>query len=633
MLLLAIIGMLAAAEPSAVRGPSVPAVIVANDNRTPAGRIEGSTLSVEIDAVRGRWSPDGPGTRAAVVDAFAQRGHAPVVPGPLLRVPEGTDIRIRVRNLVGKPLIVHDLGDLPSRGDHPFTLASGATRVVSLHAATAGTYAYWASTSKAGIEKRWAEDALLSGVIVVDPPGIHADDRIFVLAVWSGAHRKDGKPSFIESIDTINGRSYPATERLSYRQGQTVTWRLVNLSPETHPMHLHGFPFAVLARGNGRSVWAVTDEREVTERLPSHGTAVVQWTADRPGAWMFHCHIVYHAAPHEPDAVLFAGKLEKHLDFDAVHLKLGRDMSMDTMMGGMILSVNVVPRDASARAAAVTPERRLQLAVEPVPGEREDASKNLYPGFRFALSENGVPVESSSHGAPPIVLARGVPVGISVIDRLDEPTAVHWHGMDLQDSYFDGGGLRDPSGRPSAMVMPGKTFEASFTPTRAGTFMYHTHMDDMWQLPAGLAGPLIVLNPGERFDPVTDHIVMITQPRSENDWGKVAVNGDLQPAPIAMTAGTHQRIRLLNMTAFQTDAVARIVPSAAITFTPWELIAVDGLALATPRTVIPATGVQFTVGQTKDVTFTAPAPGTYTLEIVDGFGGHALATVPLIVGS
>jgi FtsP/CotA-like multicopper oxidase with cupredoxin domain len=161
--------------------------------------------------------------------------------------------------------------------------------------------------------------------------------------------------------------------------------------------------------------------------------------------------------------------------------------------------------------------------------------------------------------------------------------------------------------------------------------MYHTHMDDMWQLPAGLAGPLIVLDPGERFDPATDHVVMITQPRSENDWANVAVNGELPAAPIAMTAGTHQRLRLLNMTAFQTDAVARIVPSAAATFTPWALIAADGLTLREPRPIAPGTGVQFTVGQTKDVTFTSPAAGTYMLEIDDGFAGRAMATVPLIV--
>jgi FtsP/CotA-like multicopper oxidase with cupredoxin domain len=631
LLHLGVLGIIAAVTPAATQQSSPLPAIVANDNRTPAGRVQGSVLTVEIDAIRGRWSPDGPGTPAAVVDAFAQRGHAPLVPGPLLRIPEGTDIRIRVRNLLDKPLVVHDLGDLPATDDQPFTVASGATRSVWLHAGKAGTYAYWAATSAAPIEHRWAEDALLSGVIVVDPPGAHPDDRIFVLSVWSGAHKKNGQRSLAEAVDTINGRSYPATERLSYRQGQTVTWRLVNTSAETHPMHLHGFPFAVLARGNGRSVTPVTGEREVTERLVPDSTALVQWTADRPGAWLFHCHIVYHSAPHDPDAVKLAGKLEKHFDFDATHLTLGSGMSMDAMMGGMILAVNVAPRDASARPVAVAPARRLQLAVEPVPGENEDVSKNTYPGFRFALSENGVPVASTSHGAPPIVLVRGVPVGISVVDRLDEPTSVHWHGIDVQDSYFDGSGLPDPFGRPSSMVMPGRSFEARFTPMRAGTFMYHTHMDDMWQLPAGLAGPLIVLDPGERFDPATDHVVMITLPRSENDWDKVDVNGELYPTPIAMTVGVHERLRLLNMTAFHTDAVARIVPSAAATFAPWELIAVDGLDLPTPRPVAAETGVQFTVGQTKDVTFTSPAAGTYTLEIDDGFGGRVLATVPLIV--
>lgn len=628
---LAVLGFFAASSPDATHQSSPLPAIVANDNRTPAGRLAGSVLTVEIDATRARWSPDGPGTPVAVIDAFAQRGHAPLVPGPFLRVREGTEIRIRMRNLLDKPLVVHDLGDLPATGSRAFTIDRGATRVVHLHAGKAGTYAYWAATSMATMEHRWADDALLSGVIVVDPPGTHVDDRIFVLGVWSGAHTKKGTPSLTESVDVINGRAYPATERLAYRQGQTVTWRLVNMSTETHPMHLHGFPFAVLARGDGHSVAPVTGEREVTERMGVGRTALVQWTADRPGAWLFHCHIVYHTVPHDRDAIVLAGKLERDFGFEETHQVPGHGMSMDAMMGGMILAVNVAPRSRSARPVAVVPARRLQLTVEPVPGENEDAAKSTYPGFRFALSENGVAVAPARHGAPPIVLTRGVPVGISVVDHLDEPTSVHWHGIEVQDSYFDGGGLRDPWGRPSQMAMPGGSFEASFTPTHAGTFMYHTHMDDMWQLPAGLAGPLIVLDPGERFDPATDHVVMITQPRSENDWANVAVNGELPAAPIAMAAGTHQRLRLLNMTAFQTDAVARIVPSATATFTPWALIATDGLTLREPRPIAPGTGVQFTVGQTRDVTFTSPAAGTYTLEIDDGFGGPALATVPLIV--
>src|SRR3712207_7271016 len=42
---------------------------------------------------------------------------------------------------------------------------------------------------------------------------------------------------------TINGRAWPHTERLRYDIGDPVRWRIINLSTQVHPMHLHGFYF------------------------------------------------------------------------------------------------------------------------------------------------------------------------------------------------------------------------------------------------------------------------------------------------------------------------------------------------------------------------------------------------------
>ena len=49
----------------------------------------------------------------------------------------------------------------------------------------------------------------------------------------------------------INGLSWPATERLTYALGETVRWRVINLSSQAHPMHLHGFYFEVDSLGDG----------------------------------------------------------------------------------------------------------------------------------------------------------------------------------------------------------------------------------------------------------------------------------------------------------------------------------------------------------------------------------------------
>ena len=51
----------------------------------------------------------------------------------------------------------------------------------------------------------------------------------------------------------MNGLSWPATERLTYQLGEKVRWRVINLSSQHHPMHLHGFYFDVESLGDGRA--------------------------------------------------------------------------------------------------------------------------------------------------------------------------------------------------------------------------------------------------------------------------------------------------------------------------------------------------------------------------------------------
>jgi len=82
-----------------------------------------------------------------------------------------------------------------------------------------------------------------------------------------------------------------------------------------------------------------------------------------------------------------------------------------------------------------------------------------------------------------------------VVNHLQEPTAIHWHGIEL-DSYSDGvPGFGGTAGSVTPPVAPGGTFTARFTPPRAGTFIYHTHWHNSAQLAGGIYGPLIVLEP------------------------------------------------------------------------------------------------------------------------------------------
>ncbi len=96
----------------------------------------------------------------------------------------------------------------------------------------------------------------------------------------------------------INGRSWPHTERLAYRVGDTVRMRVINAGALVHPMHLHGFYFNVDSRGDERADTVFARDSSphmvVTERLGPGRTFALTWKPTRPGNWLFHCHDNVH---------------------------------------------------------------------------------------------------------------------------------------------------------------------------------------------------------------------------------------------------------------------------------------------------------------------------------------------------
>src|SRR5258705_7165133 len=69
-----------------------------NDNRRPAGALSGGILSLSLDIVEAAYQPEGEHDPVVRILAFAESGKAPTVPGPLLRAPIGTTVRLTVRN-------------------------------------------------------------------------------------------------------------------------------------------------------------------------------------------------------------------------------------------------------------------------------------------------------------------------------------------------------------------------------------------------------------------------------------------------------------------------------------------------------------------------------------------------------
>ena len=76
----------------------------------------------------------------------------------------------------------------------------------------------------------------------------------------------------------------------SVRQGERVEVVMRNLTSMAHPMHLHGHYFKVVGIGNDRIDGAVRD----TILIPVGSQVTIQFQADNPGNWAFHCHHLYH---------------------------------------------------------------------------------------------------------------------------------------------------------------------------------------------------------------------------------------------------------------------------------------------------------------------------------------------------
>ncbi|HEX5817840.1 MAG TPA: multicopper oxidase domain-containing protein [Gemmatimonadales bacterium] len=562
-----------------------------NDNRRPAGRLRRDTLFVDLELRMGRWYPeaaDGPFVEAPML---AERGRRPQVPGPLLRVPEGTVIVARLANALADSTVTWR-GLVTRPGRDSVRLRPGESTTLRFTAGRPGTYLYGAQAGQVDRREREREQAI--GAFVVDVKGAPTDDRIFVMNAW-------GEPLdsvlYSEAL-TINGRSWPHTERLRTTRGTVQRWRVVNGTTRAHPMHLHGFYYRLLARGDGArdsSFAPGAVPLVVTETLGSFETMALDWVPERAGNWLFHCHLTFHVTPEV--------RLEPAKASHADHLS--GDMSRH--MAGLVLGIEV--RDT----APSTPEdrtgtRTLRLLVQ------EGVRRGRAPRAIGPVLQEGAEPAPDSAGVPgsTLVLTRGEPTDIRIVNRLAEPTAIHWHGIELE-SWSDGvPGWSGAMNRLAPAVAPGDSFTARLTLPRAGTFIYHTHLNDVEQLTSGLYGAIVVLEPGQVRDPRTDHLFVLGRDGAANP-GKLLVNGDSLPPPLVLDAGVEHRLRFVFI---QPAGGSRVRLLSDTTLVTWRALARDGAELPAARQVTQPATVRVWAGQTFDFGFKMPE-GDYRLVVGD----------------
>jgi manganese oxidase len=199
-----------------------------------------------------------------------------------------------------------------------------------------------------------------------------------------------------------------------------------------------------------------------------------------------------------------------------------------------------------------------------------------------------------------------------VVTPLLKTTAVHWHGMELE-SYYDGVAGWGAGGKKiTPAIGPGQSFRVRFTPPRAGTFIYHTHMNDEVQLLGGLSGPLVVLEPGQRFDATTDHVFMLSRGGGDEITAARLLNGSAEPSPLYVHKGERQRLRFIDITPNNPGIISLLGPEGLV---KWRAVAKDGADLPSAQAVMQDSRQVLWAGETYDFEYEAEESGSLRLEV------------------
>ncbi|MCW7541432.1 copper oxidase [Aquabacterium sp. A7-Y] len=222
-------------------------------------------------------------------------------PGPTIEVVEGDRVRIFVTNRLAEHTTIHWHGlRLPNGMDGVGGLTQphiqpGKTFVYEFVVRRSGTFKYHPHADE------MVQMAMgMYGMFIVHPkdPKFMAVERDygFILSAFDiepGSYT----PRVAEMTDfnlwTFNSRVFPGIDSMVARLGERVRIRMGNLTMTNHPIHLHGHEFVVTGTDGG---WTRESARwnEVTTDVAVGQMRVVEFLADEPGDWAFHCHKSHH---------------------------------------------------------------------------------------------------------------------------------------------------------------------------------------------------------------------------------------------------------------------------------------------------------------------------------------------------
>jgi hypothetical protein len=282
-------GMASHAE--AISAAGVPDATAKVGGQPLALKVENGVKVFELTARPVRWDI----LDDAKVTAWTFNG---TVPGPMIRVTEGDKVRVVLKNELPEATSIHWHGiPVPNAMDGVTAIAPGESFTYEFTAPPAGSFMYHSHVNS---DKQLGLG--LYAPFIVDPQTPSANradvDVSWMLSEWrvgsdgqtyAAMPMAGAEPNYF----TINGKSSPNTQPIEAKKGQRVRVRLANVGQFTHPMHLHGMNFKIVAYDG---VPLPPEQQIVRNTVPVNPGELVdiEFVADNVGTWMFHCHVLHH---------------------------------------------------------------------------------------------------------------------------------------------------------------------------------------------------------------------------------------------------------------------------------------------------------------------------------------------------
>ncbi len=276
--------------------------------RRSSGRAEvitlnGTTLPYRMDGGVKEFHLIAEPVKREFVDGFVVNawGYNGMTPGPTIEAFEGDRVRLLVTNKLPEGTSIHWHGVILPNG------MDGVSGMTQPKIAPGETFAYEFTLKQTGTLMyhphfdEMVQIALgMQGFFIIHPrdAAVRRVDRDFAVMLneWfikPGTATPDPTVMLDFNVFTMNSRVFPGIDPMLVRTGDRVRIRLANLSMDSHPIHIHGHKFYVTGTDAGpiqQSAWIA----ENTVNVPVGVTRDIEFVADNPGDWAFHCHKTHH---------------------------------------------------------------------------------------------------------------------------------------------------------------------------------------------------------------------------------------------------------------------------------------------------------------------------------------------------